>query len=196
MWTPKFFLLLIVLFLISCSEPEIPSPFHAIDISWQHEHADFHLTDFNGQSRSMESFSGKVVILFFGYTHCPEVCPTTLADLAQVMRMLGTDAERVQVLFITLDPERDRPELLAQFVPSFDHSFLGLYGDVQSTAQAAKAFGVNYAKQFNKSGGYTLDHSDGTYLIGTKGHPVLLSPYAQKSDLLLQDIKTLLAMGR
>ena len=195
MWTRSLFLLLICL-LASCSKPEMPSPFHAIDITWQHEKADFQLTDFNGQSRTLESFTGKVVILFFGYIHCPEVCPTTLADLAQVMRQLGKDAERVQVLFITLDPERDNPELLAQFVPSFDHSFLGLYGDTQATAQAAKAFGVNYAKLSNKSGGYTLDHSDGTYLIGIKRHPILLSPYVQRTEFLVQDIRMLLATGQ
>ena len=192
MWTRKFLLLLIAL-LVSCSEPEMPSPYHAVDITWQHGKADFQLTDFNGKSRDLKSFNEKVVILFFGYTHCPEVCPTTLADLAQVMRLLGKDADRVQVLFITLDPERDTPELLAQFVPSFDHSFLGLYGNEQSTALAAKAFGVNFAKQFNKSGGYTLDHSDGTFLIGKHGRPILLSPYEQKTDFIVQDIKLLLA---
>ncbi len=195
MWKRSIFLLLVSL-LASCSEPEMPSPFHAIDITWQHGKADFQLSDFNGRSRNLKSFTGKVVILFFGYTHCPEVCPTTLADLAQVMRQLGKDAERVQVLFITLDPERDSPELLAHFVPAFDHSFLGLYGDSKATAQAAKSFGVNFAKQFNKSGGYTLDHSDGTYLIGIKGYPLLLSPYAQRTDFLLQDIKMLLVTGQ
>jgi len=174
----------------------MPSPYHAVDVTWQHTEANFHLTDFSGKSRSLEDFSGKVVVLFFGYTHCPEVCPTTLADLARVMRLLGKDADRVQVLFITLDPERDNPELLAQFVPSFDHSFLGLYGDAQATAQAAKSFGVNYEKQFNKNNDYTLDHSDGTYLIGIKGHPLLLSPYGQQTELLVQDIKLLLAIGR
>jgi protein SCO1/2 len=174
----------------------MPSPYHAVDITWQNAKADFHLTDFNGKSRTLGSFGEKVVILFFGYTHCPEVCPTTLADLAQVMRLLGKDSDRVQVLFITLDPERDSPELLARFVPSFDNSFLGLYGDTQATAQVAKSFGVKYAKQFNKNNDYTLDHSDGTYLIGIKGRPILLSPYGQKTEFLVQDIKMLLAIGR
>ena len=192
MWTRNFLLLLIAL-LVSCSEPEMPSPYHAVDITWQHGKADFQLTDFNGKSRDLKSFNEKVVILFFGYTHCPEVCPTTLADLAQVMRLLGKDAERVQVLFVTLDPERDNPKILAEYVPFFDHSFLGLYGDAQATAQAVKAFGVSYEKTFNKSGDYTLDHSDNTYLIGIKGQPLLLSPYGQRTELLVQDIKLLLA---
>lgn len=189
-----FFLSLVFLF-SACGEPDLPSPYHAIDISWQHAHADFQLTDFNGKPRSLISFRGKVVVLFFGYTHCPEVCPTTLADLAQVVRLLGKDAGHVQVLFVTLDPERDSPELLAKFVPSFDPSFLGLYGDERSTALAAKSFGVNFVKRIDEHGSYTLDHSDGIYLIGTRGKPLLLSPYTQPVELLTQDIRLLLSVG-
>jgi protein SCO1/2 len=193
----NFFLLILLIFLLSaCKEPKMPSPYHATDISWQHAQADFHLTDFNGKPRSLSDFSGKVVVLFFGYTHCPEVCPTTLADLAQVMRLLEKDAERVQVLFITLDPERDSPALLAKFVPSFNPSFLGLYGDAQATAQAAKTFGVDYVKQYDKHGGYTLDHTDGIYLLGTGGKPLLLSPSGQPAELWVQDIRLLLAVGQ
>lgn len=192
----NFILILLLLLISGCDKPEMPSPYHATDVSWQHAHADFQLADFNGKPRTLLSFRGKVVVLFFGYTHCPEVCPTTLADLAQVMRLLGKDANLIQVLFVTLDPERDSPEVLAQFVPSFDPSFLGLYGDAQATAQAARAFGVHYAKQYDRRGGYTLDHSDGIYLLGTRGIPLLLSPYGQRVDLLVQDIRMLLAIGR
>jgi protein SCO1/2 len=192
----NLFLALMILMLGACGEPEMPSPYHAIDVSWQHVKADFQLTDFNGKPHSLLDFRGKVVVLFFGYTHCPEVCPTTLADLAQVMRLLGKDADRVQILFVTLDPERDSPELLAKFVPSFDPSFLGLYGDTEATAKAAKAFGVNYAKQDNKHGGYTLDHSDGIYLLGTRGKPLLLAPYGQRAEYLVQDIRLLLAINQ
>src|SRR5450631_2709959 len=184
----NFFLILLILLLGACGEPELPSPYHAIDISWQHAQADFQLTDFNGKPRSLLDFRGKVVVLFFGYTHCPEVCPTTLADLAQVMRLLGPEAKKVQVLFVTLDPERDTADVLSKFIPSFDSSFIGLYGDAQATAQAAKLFGVNYQKQPGKHGGYTLDHSDGTYLIGPEGKPLWLSRYGQPADLLVQDI--------
>jgi protein SCO1/2 len=191
------FILIILLSLISaCEKPEMPSPFHAKDISWKHGHAEFRLVDFNGKPHSLSDFRGKVVVLFFGYTHCPLICPTTLADLAQVMRQLGKDANRVQVLFVTLDPERDSPEVLAQFVPSFNSSFLGLYGNAQATSQAAKAFGVKYEKQYDKHGSYTLDHSDRSYLIGLGGKPMLLSPYGQRVDLLAQDIRLLLTIGR
>lgn len=192
----NFFSILLILLLGACGEPEMPSPYHAKDVSWQHAHADFQLADFNGKPRSLLDFRGKVVVLFFGYTHCPEICPTTLADLAQVMHLLGKDVERVQVLFVTLDPERDSPELLAKFVPSFDPSFLGLYGDEQATKQAANAFGVNYVKQDDKHGGYTLDHTAGMYLLGTRGKPLLLAPYGQSAEQLAQDIRLLLAIGR
>ena len=189
----NLFLILLILLLSACGEPEMPSPYHAVDVSWQHAQADFQLTDFNGKPRSLLDFRGKVVVLFFGYTHCPEVCPTTLADLAQVMGMLGKDADRVQVLFVTLDPERDTPQLLAQYPPAFYPAFKGLSGDSMATAQAAQAFGVIYQKQPNKNGGYDLDHSAGTYLIAPGGKPVLLSPYGQRAELLVQDIRLLLA---
>jgi protein SCO1/2 len=188
--------LLLQVFLIllaGCNKSEPPLPTNAVDISWRYEQAaaDFRLTDAAGKMRSLSDFRGKVVVLFFGYTHCPEVCPTTLADLSQVIRLLGPDAEKVQVLFVTLDPERDTPAVLAKFVPSFNPSFLGLYGDAQATAQAAKVFAVSYEKHADKNG-YTLDHSDGTYLIGKNGKIVLLSPYGQRTELLVQDIKLLL----
>ena len=185
-------LLLLALLLAACSGKEYPKPSYAIDVGWQHPHPDFHLADFNGKARSLEDFRGKVVLLFFGYTHCPEVCPTTLSDLARAMNKLGPDAKRVQVLFVTLDPERDMPQVLKKFVPYFDPSFLGLYGDDQATAQAAKAFGVNYHKHFDKHGGYTLDHTDSTYIIGPDGKPLWMSRYQERTDYLVQDIKKLL----
>ncbi len=186
-------LLLLAVFLVSCSKPEHPAPLHATDVSWRFQQAaDFQLTDTSGKSRRLSDFRDKVVALFFGYTHCPEVCPTTLADMAQVMRKLGPDAARVQVIFVTLDPERDTPAVLAKFLPAFSASFMGLYGDAQATAQAAKVFGVNYEKHFDKNGGYTLDHSDWTYLVGGDGRIVWLSPYQQRTDFVVEDIKLLL----
>lgn len=188
----RLFLILFTLLLTACGEYGASSPYHAQDVTLQLGQANFHLTDSNGKPRSLPNFRGKVVVLFFGYTHCPEVCPTTLTGLARVMRMLGKDADKVQVLFVTVDPERDRPEMLAKFIPSFYPSFLGLYGDEHATAQAAKSFGVTYEKQYYKNGSYTMLHSAGTFLIGTKGQPLLLSRYGEHAELLAQDIKLLL----
>jgi protein SCO1/2 len=189
----KLILLSVIFLLAACGEQKLPSPFKASDVSAKYAQADFKLNDAAGKPVTLADFRGKVVVLFFGYTHCPQICPTTLADLAQVMGMLGKDADRVQVLFVTLDPERDTPQLLAQYPPAFYPTFKGLSGDSVATAQAAQAFGVIYQKQPNKNGSYDLDHSAGTYLIAPSGKPVLLSPYAQPAELLVQDIRLLLA---
>jgi protein SCO1/2 len=188
-------LLLISIFslLTACGEQKLPSPFQASDVSAKYAQADFHLNDADGKPVSLADFRGKVVVLFFGYTHCPQVCPTELADLAQMMRQLGSDADRVQVLFITLDPERDTPELLAKYPTAFYPTFMGLSGDSMATAQAAQAFGVTYRKQANKNGGYDLDHSAGTYFIAPRGRPILLSPFWQHADMWVQDVRLLLA---
>ena len=192
----KFLLPLLLILLASCARHNLPQPLHAIDVSWQVPNADFRLADANGKMHTLEDFDrNKVVALFFGYTHCPEVCPTTMADLAQAMRELGADASKVQVLFVTLDPERDTAAKLRQFVPAFDASFIGLRGEAQATAQAAKAFHINYEKHYAKDGSYTLDHSDGTYLIGMGGKPIWKSRYGQRTDYLVADIKRLIAAG-
>lgn len=191
----KLGILLLAALLASCGEPRLPSPFHASEVGAQLAQADFRLTDHNGKPRTLADFRGKVAVLFFGYTHCPDVCPTTLADLAQVMRLLGKDAGRVQVLFVTVDPERDKPDMLAQYVPAFDPSFLGLHGDAQATAQVARAFEAVYQKQPTSSG-YSMDHSSGTYLIAPDGRVRLLAPYGQRPDWLADDIRLLLALDR
>lgn len=191
----NLFILIALFFISACDGPELPSPFHASEVSAKYAGADFKLTDYNGKVRTLSDFRGKVVVLFFGYTHCPDVCPTTMADLAQVMGRLGKDADRVQVLFITVDPERDTQVLLAQYVPAFYPSFLGLYGDKNATEQVAKTFNVAYQKQ-PSSTGYNMDHSAGSFLIDTAGKVRLLSPYGQRTDYLEQDIRLLLALDK
>lgn len=193
MYLRKIFLLAVFGLLVAC-EQKLPSPFKASDVSARYATADFHLNEAGGKPVSLADYRDKAVVLFFGYTHCPQICPTTLADLAQVMRLLGKDAERVQVLFVTLDPERDTRELLAQYPPAFYPTFKGLSGDSMATAEAARSFGVIYQKQPNKNGGYDLDHSAGTYLIAPGGKHVLLAPYGQAAELLVQDLKLLLAL--
>jgi len=191
----RLFVISALLFaMTACGEPQLPSPFKASDITFSHAQADFHLFDAQGHAHSLADYRGKVVALFFGYVHCPDVCPTTLADMAQVMRMLGADADRVQVLFVTVDPERDTRELLAQYPPAFYPTFVGLSGDAAATAEAARAFMVQYQKQPTQSGSYTVDHSAGTFLISASGQRVLLSPFGQPAEWLAQDIRLLLAL--
>ena len=150
------------------------------------------LTDQSGKHRTLADFRGKVVLLFFGYTHCPDVCPTTMANLSRTLRLLGKDAERVQVIFITVDPERDTREVLAKFVPAFDRSFLGLYGDAKATASAAKSFRADYRKVPAKKG-YYMDHTALTYVIDTQGKLRLLAGDREPDDWLAQDVRLLLA---
>jgi len=151
------------------------------------------LTDHNGRPRTLADFRGKVVTVFFGFTHCPDVCPTTLAELAQVMKELGADANQLQVLFVTVDPERDTQKLLAQYVPSFHPDFIGLYGDRDATARAAKEFKIYFKQQPAKSGSYSVDHSAGTFILDREGRLRLFAQYGQGPAALLHDIRLLLA---
>ena len=186
-------IIMVFLFLSGCDEVRLPSPFHAAEVRAKFTQADFRLTDHNGKPRKLADFRGKIVVIFFGYVHCPDVCPTTMADLAQVMTKLGRDANKVQVLFVTVDPERDTREILAQFVPAFHPSFLGLYGDAAATAKVARAFDVVYEKQPTKSG-YNVDHTAGSYIVDGDGRVLLLAPFGQRADWMAEDIKLLLAL--
>ncbi len=149
------------------------------------------LTDHTGRPRTLADFRGKAVVLFFGFTHCPDVCPTTLADVSQALKQLGPDAERVQVLLVTVDPERDTPEALAKYVTAFDPRFLGLYGDAAATRKVAQEFKIYYEKR--KTGdSYSVDHSGQSYVIDPQGRlRLLVRPERIASDLP-EDLRTLL----
>ena len=177
-----------------CKQPtEQQELFQATDVAGANFARDFHLTDHNGQPRTMSDFKGKVVVLFFGYIHCPDICPNTLSELAAVMQRLGADADKVQVLFATLDPERDTQAVLAQFVPSFTSKFIGLYGTSTQTAESAKEYKLVVQKQPGKrKGSYTLDHSAGTYIYDAAGKLRLYASYGQGVDALVADIRVLL----
>ncbi len=154
---------------------------------------DIALTDHTGKARTLADFKGKVVTVFFGYTQCPDVCPTTLTEMKGVLEKLGPDAARVQVLFVTIDPERDTQALLASYVPAFDPSFLGLYGSAEATAKIAKDFKVFYQKVPGKTpGSYTMDHSAGSYAYDPQGRLRLFLRHGQPIDGLVNDIKLLL----
>jgi protein SCO1/2 len=165
--------------------------FKSTDITGADYGKTLELTDQTGRPRRLEDWRGKVVVLFFGFTHCPDVCPTTLADLSQVMKQLGPDAERVQVLFVTVDPERDTPEVLAKYVGAFDPRFLGLYGDAAATQRAAREFKVFFEKR-KSADGYSVDHSGQTYVIDPQGRlRLFVRPERLASDLP-DDLRTLL----
>jgi protein SCO1/2 len=169
------------------------SPFHGVDVTGADMGGQLRLKDHTGKERTLEDFRGKVVALFFGYTQCPDVCPTTLSDLGNAMRLLGPDAERVQVLFVTVDPKRDTPELLAQYVPAFYPTFLGLYGDANATAKVAKDFKI-YAQERPGAtpGTYTVDHSAQTLVFDREGRLRLLLPYGLEAAKIAGDLKVLL----
>ena len=169
--------------------------FQLTDVTGAEFGRDFQLTDHTGRPRALADFRGKVVAIFFGFAHCPEVCPTALADLASVVNGLGKDADRMQVLLITVDPERDTPAVLSQYVAAFHPGFLGLYGDADATSRTAKEFRVFYQKQPLPGGGYTVDHSAGTYIYDTAGRLRLFAGYGQGAPKMLHDIRLLLQNG-
>jgi protein SCO1/2 len=171
-----------------------PPSFDNTDVTGIDYGKGFALTDHNGKPRTLADFRGKVVVLFFGYTQCPDVCPTTMAELANVMQQLGPQAAQVQVLFVTLDPERDTPALLAQYVPAFDQRFLGLYGDAAATAKVAKEFKVFYSKVPGATpGSYTIDHTAGSYVFDREGRLRLFVRNGQNPAALVHDIRLLLS---
>jgi protein SCO1/2 len=154
------------------------------------------LPDQNGQIRRPEDFKGKVTAVFFGYTQCPDVCPTTLAELAQLKKSLGKEGDRLQVVFVTVDPERDSVQALKPYVGSFDPSFVALRGTPEQTATVAKSFKVFFAKSPGKTPDtYTIDHTAGTYLFDGSGRVRLFERYGGAPDALDSDVKTLLAVG-
>ena len=149
------------------------------------------LTDHTGKPRKLEDFRGKAVVLFFGFTHCPDVCPTTLAEVAQSIRTLGSDAERVQLLMVTVDPERDTQETLAKYVTAFDPRFLGLRGDLAATKKAAGEFKIFFEKR-KQGDSYTVDHSAQSYVIDPQGRLRLLVRHDRIAQDLAHDLRTIL----
>jgi protein SCO1/2 len=154
---------------------------------------DFALTDHTGKPRALADFRGRVVVMFFGFTHCPDVCPTTLAELAAAVKKLGTDGDKVQVLLVTVDPERDTPQVLSQYVSAFDPRFLALRGTAEETARVAKEFKILYQKVAGaRPDSYTMDHSAGTYIFDTQGRLRLYVSYGQGPEVFAHDIALLL----
>jgi protein SCO1/2 len=175
----------------ACSKPE--PAFAAIDVTGAPYAKNFELTDHNGQTRHLKDFSGKVVVMFFGYTQCPDVCPTSMTELAQVKKALGPDGERLQGLFVTIDPERDTPAVLKAYMANFDPSFLALTTTPDKLAELAKDYKVYYKKVEGKTPtSYTMDHSAGSYVYDTKGQLRLFTRYGTGAAALTADIQLLL----
>jgi protein SCO1 len=175
----------------ACSEAK-PS-FASVDVTGANYAKDFELTDHNGQVRHLADFKGKVVVMFFGYTQCPDVCPTSMAELAEVKRLLGKDGDRLQGLFVTVDPARDTPEVLKGYMGNFDPTFLALYTTPEKLAELAKDYKVYYKKVDGSTPtSYTMDHSAGNYVYDTKGQLRLFTRYGSGAKVLAADIAQLL----
>ena len=183
--------LAVALALAACG-PATPK-FKGSDVTGSAFGRDFALVDADGKPRTLADYRGKAVVLFFGYTQCPDVCPTTLSMLAGAMKALGADADRVQVLFVTVDPERDTAELLRQYVPAFDPRFVGLRGDAAQTEAVAKEFRIIYQKVPGATPEtYTVDHSAGLFLFDPAGRLRVYEGHGQPPETLVHDLRALL----
>lgn len=187
-------LVAVMAFLLAGCSKQADVAFKNTDITGLDYAKDFALTDHNGKPRTLADFRGKAVVVFFGYTQCPDVCPTTMAEMAEVMKQLGPLADRVQVLFITVDPERDTQELLSQYVPAFDQRFLGLVGDKAAVEKVGRDFKVFFQKVPGKQqGSYTMDHTSGSYVFDPQGRVRLFVRHGQGPEPIAHDLKILLS---
>jgi protein SCO1/2 len=178
--------------LLAACSPGAPT-FKGADITGASFGRELALADHQGKARTLADFRGKAVVIFFGFTQCPDVCPTALSALAEAMRRLGADAARVQVLFVTIDPERDAADLLSRYVPAFHPSFLGLRGDAEATARVAKEFKVIYQKVPGQTPDtYTMDHSAGLYLFDPQGRLRVFESHGQGAEAIAHDLAQLL----
>ncbi len=176
---------------VACSEPA--AKFASIDLTGADYAKDFQLTDHNGQPRRIQDFAGKLVVLFFGYTQCPDVCPTTMAELAEVKKSLGADGDKLQAIFVTVDPARDTPEVLKAYMANFDPTFLALIPTPEQLAKVAKDYKAYYKQVPGPTPtSYTMDHSAGSYVYDTQGRLRLYARYGGGVAALTADLKLLL----
>ena len=180
-------------FLAACSAEQKPA-FKGIDITGAEYARQLNLPDAGGKPRSLADFKGKVVIVFFGFTQCPDVCPTTLAEIAEIKQKLGADGDKVQAVFVTVDPERDTPEIVGAYVAAFGRDFVALRGTLEQTQAAAKEFKVFFAKVPGRStGSYTMDHTAGSFVFDPKGKVRLFVRQGGGIEAMVGDVKLLLA---
>lgn len=181
--------------LAACDPASKPvEPFKGIDITGADYARDFALSDVAGRPRTLADFKGKATVVFFGYTQCPDVCPTTMAELAAVKKQLGADGDKLQAVFITVDPERDTPEILKAYMSSFDPSFVALRSTPEQTQAVAKSFKAFFRKVPGKTAdSYTMDHTAGAYVYDPQGRLRLFVRYGQPVEAWVADLKQLLA---
>lgn len=188
----RHFLGLVGAALLAGCEPGKPA-FRGVDITGADYAQGFELSDQHGRVRTLQDFAGKVVIVFFGFTQCPDVCPTSMQELAEVRRLLGADGEKLQGVFVTLDPERDTAELLKAYMDSFDPGFVALRPTPEQLPQVAKAFKIYYKRVEGKTPtSYTLDHSAGSYTFDPRGRVRLYNRYGSGAQALAEDVRLLL----
>lgn len=186
----------VVAVLAGCSEQASRPSFKAIDITGADYARDFSLPDQSGKVRTMADFRGKVVVLFFGYTQCPDVCPTSMTELAEVRRLLGPQGDKLQGLFVTVDPARDTPEVLKGYMENFDPSFLALRPNADQLPELAKRFKVYFKKVDGKTPtSYTMDHTAGSYIYDPQGRVRLYTRYGSGAEALAADVRILLQSG-
>jgi protein SCO1/2 len=186
---------LTVLPLAACQKAEGPA-FKAVDITGADYAKELELTDADGRARHLSDFKGKVTVVFFGFTQCPDVCPTTMVELAQVKKALGADGDRVQGVFVTIDPDRDSAAVLKAYVNNFSPDFVALRGNAEQTKAAAKQFKVFYAKVPGKTpDSYTMDHTAGSYVFDAQGRIRLFTRYGGGAEALKHDLQILLKQG-
>jgi protein SCO1 len=177
--------------LTACSKDTLK--FTAIDITGADYAKDFALTDHNGKPRTLADFRGKIVMMFFGYTQCPDVCPTSMTEMVAIKKLLGPDGDKLQSLFVTVDPERDKPEMLKAYMENFDPTFLALYTTPERTAATAKDYKVYYKKVPGPTPtSYTVDHTAGSYVYDTQGHLRLFTRYGTAPEKTAEDLRLLL----
>ncbi len=181
--------------LAACGQKATPQ-FNAIDITGAEYARKLDLPDTDGHVRHLSDFKGRLAVVFFGYTQCPDVCPTTMLELAQVKKAMGANGQRVQGVFVTVDPERDTPAVLKAYVQNFSSDFIALRGTPEETKAAAKEFKVYYAKVPGATpGSYTMDHTAGSYVFDTRGRVRLFTRYGAGAEALTHDLELLLDQG-
>jgi protein SCO1/2 len=190
--TRRFLLSVLTVVALAACSPDQPK-FNAIDITGADYAKGFTLTDQSGQSRSLSEFKGKVVVLFFGYTQCPDVCPTSMTELVEIKRLLGADGDKLQGVFVTVDPARDTAELLKAYMTNFDPTFVAFVPTLEQLAGVAKDYKIYYKRVEGKTPtSYTVDHSAGSYVYDMQGNLRLYSRYGVGAQVLAQDIQTLI----